>query len=225
MVRNEQIHLAHRALWQIIYVYVTGVNKILFTGSKSSKLVRQTALAQARISKHGSGLNMPTFKLELQDQQKEFKITRQGSAFHVEWDGRSVECVVRFFEDSHFVLELLRPDGSRRQLHAAGSTNGDNRQIWVDGQTISYRRIRGQRGEANHEGLLAATIPAIVTEVLVAPGNLVTVGTKLILLESMKMIIPIQAPYDGIVAAVHCQKGEAVQAGVQLIELTKKGKE
>lgn len=167
---------------------------------------------------------MPTFKLELQDQQKEFKITRQGSAFHVELDGRSVECVVRFFEDSHFVLELLRPDGSHRQLHAAGSTNGDNRQIWVDGQTISYRRIRGQRGEANHEGLLAATIPAIVTEVLVAPGNLVTVGTKLILLESMKMIIPIQAPYDGIVAAVHCQKGEAVQAGVQLIEITKKGK-
>ncbi len=168
---------------------------------------------------------MSNFKLELQDQQEEFNITRQGSTYRVELDGRAVECTVRFFEDSQFVLEVIRPDGSHQQIHAAGSTDGDHRQIWVDGRTIGYRRIRGQRGAANHEGLLAATIPAVVTKVLVAPGDFVAIGTKLILLESMKMIIPIHAPYDGIVSAIHCLEGEAVQAGIQLVELTKKGKE
>jgi len=168
---------------------------------------------------------MTNFRLGFFDQQKEFKITRQGSAFHVEWDGRSVECRIRFLEDSYFVLELIRPDGARQHIHAAGSASGDKRQLWVDGQMVNYQRVRQLRREGNDEGALAATIPAIVTQVLVAAGDGVVAGEKLILLESMKMIIPIQAPYDGVVAAIHCNEGEPVKAGVQLIELTKKEEE
>lgn len=168
---------------------------------------------------------MTNLKLEFLDQQKEFNITRQGSAFHVEWNGRSVECRVRFLEDRYFVLELIGPNGTRQHIHAAGSVNGDNRQLWVDGQMVNYQRVRQRRRETSDVGSLAATIPAIVTQILVATGDIVLVGEKLILLESMKMIIPIQAPYGGVVAAIHCKEGEPVQAGVQLIELTKKGEE
>ena len=162
---------------------------------------------------------MTNFKLEFLDQQKEFTVTRQGSAFHVEWDGRSIECRVRFLEDSYFVLEIIRPDGTRQQIHAAGSANGDRRQLWVDGQMVNFQRVRQQRGETHDEGSLAATIPAVVTQVMVTAGDFVSAGEKLVLLESMKMIIPIQAPYDGVVAEVHCKEGDSVQAGVQLIEL------
>jgi biotin carboxyl carrier protein len=35
----------------------------------------------------------------------------------------------------------------------------------------------------------------------------------------MKMILPIQAPYDGTVTSVRCQAGDAVQPGFQLIEI------
>ncbi|VAW41309.1 hypothetical protein MNBD_CHLOROFLEXI01-3219, partial [hydrothermal vent metagenome] len=59
-------------------------------------------------------------------------------------------------------------------------------------------------------------------DILVKVGDTVASGDKLILLESMKMIIPIQAPYDGVVTALNCTKGESVQAGVQLIELDEK---
>jgi urea carboxylase len=44
-------------------------------------------------------------------------------------------------------------------------------------------------------------------------------GQKLILLESMKMILPIVAPCDGRIVAIHCQPGRAVQTGVQLVEI------
>ena len=37
----------------------------------------------------------------------------------------------------------------------------------------------------------------------------------------MKMVIPIQAPYAGIVTQLKCQPGESVQAGIPLIELEK----
>jgi 3-methylcrotonyl-CoA carboxylase alpha subunit len=72
-------------------------------------------------------------------------------------------------------------------------------------------------------GSLSASIPAVVAEVLVSVGETVAAGDKLILLESMKMVIPIQAPYDGAVTKINCTAGESVQAGVPLIEIEEIG--
>ena len=163
---------------------------------------------------------MTKFKLAFAEKQHEFHVTRQGTACHVERNRQSAECRIRYLDDSYFVLELINPNGTRKTIRAAGSANGDHRQLWVNGRIFHYRRARQRGGETNQEGSLAATIPAVVTQILVAPGDQVSAGDKLVLLESMKMIIPIQAPYDGLVTAIHCREGEPVQAGVQLIELT-----
>jgi 3-methylcrotonyl-CoA carboxylase alpha subunit len=40
-----------------------------------------------------------------------------------------------------------------------------------------------------------------------------------IVLEAMKMELPVHAPRAGIVAAVHCTPGDLVQPGVALLEL------
>jgi len=37
-------------------------------------------------------------------------------------------------------------------------------------------------------------------------------------LEAMKMELPIRAPHDGTIAAVHCREGELVQPGTVLVE-------
>ncbi|MFN2105205.1 MAG: acetyl-CoA carboxylase biotin carboxyl carrier protein subunit [Candidatus Promineifilaceae bacterium] len=165
---------------------------------------------------------MADLKLRIFGEEIEFSVTRQGSDYHVEWDGRPAACRIRYLEDDYFVLEVTGSGGKIRHIHAAGSANGDKRQLWVDGQVMRYERVRRRGGAANLEGSLTATIPAIVTQVLVRPGDDVKSGEQLVLLESMKMIIPIKAPYDGTVAAIHCREGEAVQAGVQLVELTRK---
>jgi biotin carboxyl carrier protein len=164
---------------------------------------------------------MTKFKLAFKDQQNNFNVTSQGNTFHVDYDGESLECRIRFGDDSYFVLELIGADGSRKMIHAAGFASGDNRQLWADGQMVHYTRVR-QGAEATIEGSLSASIPAVVTQILIAPGDFTLAGEKLILLESMKMIIPIHAPYDGLVTAIYCQEGESVQAGKQLIELTRK---
>jgi biotin carboxyl carrier protein len=41
-----------------------------------------------------------------------------------------------------------------------------------------------------------------------------------IVLEAMKMELPIRAPADATVMAVHCREGELVQPDAALIELT-----
>ncbi len=62
-------------------------------------------------------------------------------------------------------------------------------------------------------------MPSTVRKVAVAPGTRVSKGDTLLVLEAMKMELPIRAAADGVVRAVHCREGELVQPGVTLIEL------
>jgi biotin carboxyl carrier protein len=62
-------------------------------------------------------------------------------------------------------------------------------------------------------------MPATVLRVEAAPGDAVRRGDTLVILEAMKMELPVRAPADGTVKAVHCQPGDLVQAGVPLIDV------
>jgi len=42
----------------------------------------------------------------------------------------------------------------------------------------------------------------------------------LIVLEAMKMELPLRAPHDGVIAAVDCREGELVQPGKVLVEFS-----
>ncbi|MFZ0545293.1 MAG: biotin/lipoyl-containing protein [Candidatus Promineifilaceae bacterium] len=166
------------------------------------------------------------FKGQLDDTEKEIEVVRQGDRLQISYDGRTTEARIVYTDGPHFVLEVEEPSLTgdkvrRKQIRAVGIQDGDKRQLWANGRLVNYERLR--EGSAAHEtgpeATLSASIPAVVSEVLVAVGDIVKAGEKLILLESMKMVLPIQAPYDGQVTAIHCQAGEAVQPGLQLIEL------
>ena len=166
---------------------------------------------------------MTKFTINLHGEDTEIEVTRQGSHLHVTYDGQTAEVELIHADGPDLLLEQILPDGTRRRIRAAGHTgNGDERQVWVNGRYHTYRRVR-QRGQSSglDEGALAASIPAVVAEILVSPGDAVTEGDRLILLESMKMVIPIQAPYDGVIASINCTAGESVQAGAALLELEK----
>lgn len=66
---------------------------------------------------------------------------------------------------------------------------------------------------------LSSPMPATIIKVMAAPGSPVTRGDTLLVVEAMKMELPIAAEYDGTVKAVHCHEGDLVQAGQTLIEL------
>jgi len=72
---------------------------------------------------------------------------------------------------------------------------------------------------ADERGALTAPMPATVLAIHVTPGQRVQRNDVLIVLEAMKMELPIRAPRDGRVRTVGCQPGELVQHGVTLLEL------
>jgi biotin carboxyl carrier protein len=113
-------------------------------------------------------------------------------------------------------------DGARRWQVAVAEA-GDARWVSVDGQVavidVATTVSRGLRSKRSASDAMMAPMPATVVKVLVEPGDPVTAGGVVLVLEAMKMELPIRAPRDGVVAAVRCTQGELVQPGAALVEL------
>ncbi len=166
---------------------------------------------------------MTMVKIQMGGQEKELEVVRQGEMVRVVVDGKTAVFRLLHTDGNTLILEQQGADGDHQLVRVAGHSQGDKRQLWINGRSLTYERVRPrQSGTADsHDPSLASTIPAVVSKILVAVGDPVAAGDKLILLESMKMVIPILAPHDGTVTALHCQAGDSVQAGIALIELSK----
>ncbi|MEO8218846.1 MAG: biotin/lipoyl-containing protein [Acidobacteriota bacterium] len=101
--------------------------------------------------------------------------------------------------------------------------------IWLmlRGQTIEAEVTPGRpRPRPRHgQQSMTAPMPGAVLKIFVAPGDVVSKGEPLIVLEAMKMEHQISAPYDGTVTAIDCAEGDLVQPGVDLIRIDPAEKE
>lgn len=117
--------------------------------------------------------------------------------------------------------EYLVVDEQGRQHRVYVATRNGVRWVFCEGQvwelvTESTTRRRHRAGE--HENL-AAPMPATVVKIPVEEGQTVTRGETVLVLEAMKMEMPLRAAHDGTVVAIRCEEGELVQPGVTLIEI------
>jgi acetyl-CoA/propionyl-CoA carboxylase, biotin carboxylase, biotin carboxyl carrier protein len=74
-------------------------------------------------------------------------------------------------------------------------------------------------GAAQGESTVIAPMPGTVIRVEVASGDTVRARQPLVVLEAMKMEIPVSSPFDGTVKAVHAAEGDQVAGGALLVEL------
>jgi acetyl-CoA carboxylase biotin carboxyl carrier protein len=66
---------------------------------------------------------------------------------------------------------------------------------------------------------VAAHITGTVWKILVKEGDSVQLDQTLVILESMKMEMPVEAPEGGRVSRVHVSEGQAVDEGDTLVTL------
>jgi acetyl/propionyl-CoA carboxylase alpha subunit len=83
---------------------------------------------------------------------------------------------------------------------------------WLDDPAHSH-----EHGDEADE--IASPMPGKVIRVLVAPGDEVEARAQLVVVEAMKMEIPLTAPRAGTVRAVHAAEGDSVERGAILVEL------
>jgi len=115
---------------------------------------------------------------------------------------------------------VVRIAGERTTLAWAAAA-GDARWVFFNGRVyeLSEERPRTRRHRRGQHGSLSAPMPATVRRVLVSVGDPVEPGDSLVILEAMKMELPVRATAAGTVQAVRCHEGELVQPGVTLVEI------
>jgi acetyl/propionyl-CoA carboxylase alpha subunit len=84
-----------------------------------------------------------------------------------------------------------------------------------DVDAASHRHAGAQGGSST----VTAPMPGTVIRVEVEAGEAVQARRPLVVLEAMKMEIPVHSPFDGTVAAVHVEPGERVAGGTPLVEI------
>jgi acetyl-CoA carboxylase biotin carboxyl carrier protein len=66
---------------------------------------------------------------------------------------------------------------------------------------------------------IAAHITGTVWKIQKRVGDAVAEGDAVVILESMKMEMPVESPVAGTVIEIRCAEGEAVQEGAVLVVL------
>ncbi len=99
------------------------------------------------------------------------------------------------------------------------------RQRWVDSGQINFSASDEAAPSGDEAAIpagciaLPAHIPGNVWKILVAPGDAVTEGQALVVLESMKMEVTVAATRAGVVREIRCAEGRPVNAGEALVVL------
>jgi 3-methylcrotonyl-CoA carboxylase alpha subunit len=113
-------------------------------------------------------------------------------------------------------------DGDKR-WRVAIADSADASWVFCDGQVSRIEPLAQpagrERAKRRGESGVMAPMPATVVSINAAAGQAVAEGDTVIVLEAMKMELPIKSPRSGIVKAVHCAKGDLVQPGVNLLEI------
>jgi acetyl-CoA carboxylase biotin carboxylase subunit len=72
---------------------------------------------------------------------------------------------------------------------------------------------------AEDENGVRAPMPGLINDIRVKPGDTVSAGETVVVLEAMKLMQNLAAPHSGTVAAVHYQAGDTVNGQDLIIEL------
>ena len=138
------------------------------------------------------------------------KVVLEGSSFTVEAVGGGFYQVTD--GDKQWTVAVAGPLDDRWVF-----IDGQVAQVTIDATSPKAAGASPRRRSGTPD--LSSPMPATVIRLLVKPGDRVARGDTLIVLEAMKMELPIRAARDAVVRAVHCKPGQLVQPGLALLEL------
>ncbi|WP_394688500.1 acetyl/propionyl/methylcrotonyl-CoA carboxylase subunit alpha [Hoeflea sp.] len=137
------------------------------------------------------------------------------------------------FETGGVDLAMVCADGGDWQFSTAGVTRRcrvvcaqDAVTVFHEGVTHGFVRPSGARGAEQVGGgdQVVSAMPGIIKQVLVEPGQAVSAGDPMVIMEAMKMEMTLNAPRDGVVSEVLVSEAAQVTDGAILVALEAQAK-
>jgi biotin carboxyl carrier protein len=111
-----------------------------------------------------------------------------------------------------------------RSYEARLSRDGNTWRVRLGGRDHEFRladparaALRARAGGAHGPGRITAPMPGRVLRLLVQPGQKVSQGEGVVVVEAMKMENELAAPRDGVISEVLVKEGQAVEGGAALV--------
>lgn len=153
---------------------------------------------------------MTTYLLQADPERRHQAMRRGGS---VQVDGVSLD--VRAVEAHSFIVHV---DG--RPTRVRGVAHGDRIHLQLHGRTCLIERVDPTRSSSATSGVgqgsAMAPMPGVVVNWLTQPGLRVVAGDPLLVIESMKLQMTIEAPQSGILEDLPFSEGQTFGRGAVL---------
>lgn len=146
---------------------------------------------------------------------KTYRITIKGTDYEVVVGDVSSSPVTVTVNGEEFEVDL--PAGSESVAPASSSTASPRPP--APRPNIPASAPRPAAPTSGDDGSIRALMPGRIISVSVQPGQQVTAGQAVLVMESMKMENSISATKDGTVTAVLVAEGDSVQHGQTMIEI------
>ena len=148
-----------------------------------------------------------TAELRYRGQAYSPKVCRLGpETYRVEVDGSRIEAELESLGPFEHWLTVFG-----RRFHIVSALQGSSYRIEVDGVAHKIDRDDG--------GIVHAPSPSVVVSIAVKPGDCVSAGDRLLVLEAMKMEMQVLAPFSGKVRQVMTMRNVQVDAGAPLVQI------
>ncbi|HMQ47010.1 MAG TPA: acetyl-CoA carboxylase biotin carboxyl carrier protein subunit [Saprospiraceae bacterium] len=117
-----------------------------------------------------------------------------------------------------YKINVLQADLQNKVLTI--TLNGQEYHLKIEDEYDQLLRKMGFSTKIKHQiKQIKAPMPGLILDIMIEPGNAITKGTPLLILEAMKMENVIKSEGDGIVKNIVANKGQTVDKGQILLEL------
>ncbi|XP_048349066.1 propionyl-CoA carboxylase alpha chain, mitochondrial isoform X1 [Sphaerodactylus townsendi] len=193
----------------------------------ADQLRAQRFLGSPRVSIIKSDANNWELSVQLGDTTHSVITSCQGSTFLAEVDGIKLSVTGEW----NFASALLpvTVNGIQRTVQCLSWDASGNFSIQFLGTVYKLRILTKLAAELSKympekvvedsSSILRSPMPGVVVAVSVKPGDMVVEGQEICVIEAMKMQNSLAAAKTGKVKSVHCQAGETVGEGDELVEL------
>ena len=149
---------------------------------------------------------------------KRYQITIEGQTFDV-----------RLLSDPRQEEVQVEVDGAVMTAHVRAPQPGGEedaeaavtRDTTMPTQAPAARPLRGPQTSTIARNAVTAPLPGVIKSIAVSPGQQVSSGDQLLIIEAMKMDNIIRASRDGTIETIHVSEGHQVAYGEQLLEYAK----